>query len=49
MRENHSWNQTYEIVKSEYPELGLKNDQIRDAVRWRTRDRAKPEDRAQGI
>lgn len=36
LKETHSWRETYEAIRSEYPEEELNNDQIRDAVRYRT-------------
>lgn len=36
LKETHSWRETYEAIRSEYPEEELNNDKIRDAVRYRT-------------
>ena len=44
LRETHSWTETYKAIRKEYPDLELTDGQIRDAVRWRTRDRAKPKE-----
>ncbi len=44
LRETHSWTETYKAIRKEYPDLELTDGQIRDAVRWRTRDKVKPKD-----
>ena len=44
LRETHSWTETFKAIRKEYPDLELTDGQIRDAVRWRTRDRAKPKE-----
>jgi biotin operon repressor len=44
LREDHSWTETYRQIRKEYPEMELTDGQIRDAVRWRTRDKTKPRD-----
>ena len=39
LRETHSWTETYKAIRKEYPNLELTDGQIRDAVRWRTRNK----------
>ena len=44
LREDHSWTETYRQIRKEYPEIELTDGQIRDAVRWRTRNKSKPKE-----
>lgn len=43
LRETHSWTETYRQIRKEYPEMELTDGQIRDAVRYRTRNKQKPQ------
>lgn len=44
LRETHSWTETYKQIRKEYPRLDKTDGQIRDAVRWRTRNKSKPKE-----
>ena len=44
LREDHSWTETYRQIRKEYPEIELTDGQIRDAVRYRTRNKKKPQE-----
>jgi len=43
LREDHSWTETYRQIRKEYPRLDKTDGQIRDAVRYRTRNKQKPQ------